>query len=168
MIYQFMKENIKIKRITVLSDLKLLVEFQNNVTKIYDAKRLIKEYPFFTPLQNPELFKMAAVDYNGSGVIWNAELDVSEWELWTNGIELPLSADDFDQYLKNNSVGTAEACKLLNCTRQNIDFLTKRGKISPVMHLGNNKLFSRADIMAYKFKADNESYAKEFESLDTQ
>jgi hypothetical protein len=158
-----MDEIIKIKKVTALADMKLLVEFQNGKAKIYDVKRLLKEYEFFEPLKDPEIFSMASVDYNGSGVIWNSDIDVSEWELWTNGVEIALTAEDLDQYQKNNSIGTAEACKLLNCTRQNIDFLTKSGKIHPVMKLGNNKIFSKADIMSYKFKADNEAYAKEFE-----
>lgn len=160
-----MDEKIKIKRITALADMKLLVEFTNGVTKIYDAKKLLTEYDIFEPLKDPEIFRMASVDYDGSGVIWNADMDVSEWELWINGVEIPLSADDLYQFQINNSVSTAEACKILNCTRQNIDFLTKAGKIHPVMKLGNNKLFSKADIMSYKFRADNEAYEKAFEPL---
>ena len=145
--------------------MKLLVEFQNGVTKMYDTKRLLKKYDFFEPLKDPDIFTMANVDYSGSAVIWNADMDVSEWELWTNGVEIPLTADDLNQYQINNSVSTAEACKILNCTRQNIDILTKTGKIHPVIKLGNNKLFSKSDIMSYKFRTDNEAYAKEFDPL---
>lgn len=159
------EEIVKIKKITALSDMKLLAEFQNGVTKIYDAKKLIKEYHFFEPLKDPDLFSNAAVDYSGSAVIWNSDLDVSEWEIWNNGVEVPLTTEDLSQYLLNNSIGTAEVCKLLNCTRQNVDFLTKTGKIHPVLQLGNNKLFSKADIMSYRFKAENEAYAKNFEPL---
>ena len=39
-----MDDMIKIKRITALADMKLLVEFQNGVTKIYDSKKLLKDY----------------------------------------------------------------------------------------------------------------------------
>ena len=160
-----MDEIIKIKRIDALSNMKLLVEFTNGITKIYDTKKLTETYDFFAPLTDPEIFGMACVDYNGSAVIWNEDMDVSEWELWTNGVELPLTPEDLNQYQINNSVSTADACRILNCTRQNIDFLTKTGKIHPVMKLGNNKLFSKSDIMSYKFRADNEAYAKEFQSF---
>ena len=150
----------KIQKVTVLADMKLLVEVKNGVTKIYDTKKLLAEYDLFEPLKDPEVFSTASVDHNGSGVIWNADMDVSEWELWTNGVEVPLTSDDLNQYQANNSICTAEVCKILNCTRQNIDFLVKSRKIQPVMRLGNNKLFSKADIMAYKMKTDNEAYAK--------
>ena len=160
-----MEEIIKINRISALADMKLLVEFQNGVTKIYDTNKLLEEYDFFETLKDPEIFNTASIDYNGSAVIWNAEMDVSEWELWTNGVEIPLTTDDLNQYQINNSVSTAEACKILNCTRQNIDLLTKTGKIHPVIKLGNNKLFSKADIMSYKFKTDNEGYSKGFDPL---
>ena len=160
-----MEEIIKIQKIIALADLKLLVEFNNGVIKIYDAKKLVNENKMFEPLKAPDFFSMVCVDYDGSGIIWNADLDVSEWELWTNGVEIPLTTDDLNQYQLNNSVGTAEACKLLNCSRQNIDFLTKKGKIHPVMKLGNNKIFSKSEIMSDKFRADNEAYAKKYENL---
>lgn len=161
-----MKEDIiKIRKITALADMKLLVEFQNGITKVYDTKKLLKEYSFFEPLKDPDLFSKATIDYNGSAVIWNSDLDVSEWELWTNGVEVHLTAEDLSRYLQNNSIGTAEVCRLLGCTRQNVDFLTKTNKIHPVLQLGNNKLFAKADIMAYKFKADNEAYANGFDPL---
>ena len=76
-----------------------------------------------------------------------------------------LTVDDLNQYQINNSVSTADACEILNCTCQNIDLLIKAEKIHPTVKLGNNKLFSKADIMSYKFRADNEAYAKEFEPL---
>ena len=160
-----MEEIIKINRITALADMKLLVEFKNGVTKIYDTKKLLSEYDCFEPLKNPEIFNMAFVDYDGSAVIWNSDLDIAEWELWSNGVEIPLTVDDLNQYQINNSIGTAEVCKILNCSRQNVDFLTKTGKIHPVMKLGNNKLFSKSEIMHYRFKSDNETYAKGFEPL---
>lgn len=158
-----MEEIIKIKRITALSDMKLLVEFKNGINKLYDVHRLMDSYDYFKPLEDPELFRKASADYNGSGVIWNEDLDVSEWELWNNGVEIPLTADDLSQYLQNNHIGTSEVCNLLGCSRQNVDFLMKTGKIKPVMQLKNNKLFALSDVMAYKYRYENESYKNSFE-----
>ena len=97
-----MDEIIKIKRIDALSNMKLLVEFTNGITKIYDTKKLTETYDFFAPLTDPEIFGMACVDYNGSAVIWNEDMDVSEWELWTNGVELPLTPEDLN--IANNQI----------------------------------------------------------------
>lgn len=39
----------------------------------------------FSPLKGPELFKAVTVDQGGYGVIWNSDIDLSEYELWRNG-----------------------------------------------------------------------------------
>ncbi|MCR5523965.1 MAG: helix-turn-helix domain-containing protein [Clostridia bacterium] len=44
-------------------------------------------------------------------------------------------------------VNTAEAAKILNCSRQNIDDLIKRGKIKPIKEMANDKLFLKSDIL---------------------
>lgn len=78
----------KIKEVKPLNDLVLLVRFDNNITKKYDVKPLLSRYPVFQNLQNPELFKQVAVDCGGYGIAWNEEIDLSEYEIWNNGIEV--------------------------------------------------------------------------------
>ncbi len=41
----------------------------------------------FKPIQdNPSLFKNVCVDSGGIGISWNENIDISEYELWENGI----------------------------------------------------------------------------------
>lgn len=41
----------------------------------------------FFPLKNFALFKNFKIDPSGSGIIWNDEIDISEYEIWINGTE---------------------------------------------------------------------------------
>jgi hypothetical protein len=41
----------------------------------------------FFPLKNPAFFKNFQIDPTGSGIIWNDEIDISEYEIWINGTE---------------------------------------------------------------------------------
>ena len=43
----------------------------------------------YEPLNDLTLFNSVVVDSGGYGVSWNDDIDMSEHELWTNGIEMP-------------------------------------------------------------------------------
>jgi hypothetical protein len=68
---------------------KLLVKFTNGVEKIYDCEQIL-ELDAFQLLHNEAFFKAVQVDPGGYGISWNDDMDLSEYELWTNGVELVL------------------------------------------------------------------------------
>jgi len=77
----------KILAVQVLEDKKLLVKFVNGVEKVYDCAQLLG-MEMFQVLSNEALFKAVRMDAGGYGVSWNDDADLSEYELWTNGIEV--------------------------------------------------------------------------------
>lgn len=74
----------KIKSVTTIDNCTLSVEFDNGVRKIYDVSHLL-DSKMFAPLKNPALFNNVRVDQGGFAVVWNADIDISEYELWVNG-----------------------------------------------------------------------------------
>ena len=62
----------------------LLVEFDNKEKKEYDITPLLKKEMFF-PLKNSAFFKAVKVDQGGYAVVWDSNIDLSEYELWSNG-----------------------------------------------------------------------------------
>lgn len=81
----------KVKNVTALPDYKILIQFSEGVTKIYDLNELIEKNPMFNELKNEELFNSVEVDIGGYGIIWNDDIDISCDELYENGktIETP-------------------------------------------------------------------------------
>lgn len=77
----------KIKSVRTEDDLKLIVEFENNIIKNYDCHQIIHR-PEFQPLKNLAFFRAVNVDIGGYGISWNDEIDISEYELWMNGKEI--------------------------------------------------------------------------------
>ena len=75
----------KMKYVNPLAEKKLLVKFSNNAKKIYDFSLLIKEETF-KPLLNESIFRSVKADKNGYGITWSDEIDLSESELWLNGL----------------------------------------------------------------------------------
>jgi hypothetical protein len=78
----------KIKSASALDDHTLIVEFDNNEIKKYDVSPLLNK-DMFAPLKNPALFKSVKVEQGGYAVVWNSEIDISEYELWRHGQAMP-------------------------------------------------------------------------------
>jgi hypothetical protein len=80
----------RIKSATPLTGRRLLVTFINGVQKVYDCQRILN-LDRFQLLKNEAFFKAITVDLGGYGVTWDDETDLSEYELWNNGVEVEQS-----------------------------------------------------------------------------
>ena len=80
----------KILSVQALDNKNLLVQFVNGVEKIYDCNPLL-DMEMFEVLTNDAFFKSVQVDSGGYGISWNDDADLSEYELWTNGVEVEVA-----------------------------------------------------------------------------
>ena len=67
--------------------MQILVHFVDGTDKIYDCRALLRR-AVFPPLANESFFRQIRVDAGGYGVSWSDDVDLSEYELWTNGKDL--------------------------------------------------------------------------------
>ncbi len=67
-----------------IDDFTLRVEFSNQEIKTYDIHKLLDK-PMFFPLKNPAFFRNFRIEEGGYAIVWNREVDLSEYELWKNG-----------------------------------------------------------------------------------
>ena len=74
----------KIRDAKVVDEYTLLVYFSNQQTRKYNIKKLL-EKPMFFPLKNHAFFKNFQIEPSGSAIVWNEEIDLSEYEIWING-----------------------------------------------------------------------------------
>jgi hypothetical protein len=77
----------KIFSVQALENKKLRVNFVNGIEKIYDCSLLLG-IEMFQLLKNEAFFKSVRVDPGGYGISWNDDADLSEYELWVNGVEV--------------------------------------------------------------------------------
>jgi hypothetical protein len=77
----------RIKSVTPQKERHLLVTFVNGVQKVYDCQRILK-FDRFQLLKHEAFFKAVTVDPGGYGVSWDDDMDLSEYELWNNGVEV--------------------------------------------------------------------------------
>ena len=81
-------ENVKVKKVIPQDNLLLLVEFTNGIKKQYDVGQLFKQFPEYKILEHRPLFDTVQVECGGCAIAWSSDIDISEWELWDNGIEM--------------------------------------------------------------------------------
>jgi len=62
------------------------VLFDNPITKIYDFEPLLSDANFRI-LNELNVFKNFSISAGGYGLEWVEDLDISESELWVNGID---------------------------------------------------------------------------------
>ncbi len=77
----------KIISAQVLDDRTLLIEFSQNQIKKYDISQLLSK-EMFVALLNTSFFKNFRIEPGGHGLVWNEDIDISEYELWKNGVNL--------------------------------------------------------------------------------
>lgn len=77
----------RVKSVVPLENKRLLVTFVNGVQKVYDCRQIL-ELDRFRLLRQEAFFKAVRVDPGGYGISWDDEVDLSEYELWNNGIEV--------------------------------------------------------------------------------
>jgi len=77
----------RVVRVQAEAKRRLRVLFDDGTEKEYDCRPLMNRAEF-DALKNESLFRSAHVDPGGYGVSWNADIGLSEYELWTRGIAL--------------------------------------------------------------------------------
>ncbi|MGB3293444.1 MAG: DUF2442 domain-containing protein [Phormidesmis sp.] len=77
----------RILRAKVTDDYTLIIEFSDKSLKQYSFRHLLL-ISMFAPLQNPTFFKSFKIEPGGYALVWNEDIDISEYELWKNGTSL--------------------------------------------------------------------------------
>lgn len=62
----------------------LMIQFSNQEIKQYSFQQLFTKQ-MFAPLQQPAFFRNFKIEPGGYALVWNEEIDISEYELWKNG-----------------------------------------------------------------------------------
>ena len=69
-------------------------------------------------------------------------------ELRASGELLPIEPCDITALARQAVCDTAEAARILGCSRQNISDLVRRGKLVPLKKGSRGTVFLRADVLA--------------------
>lgn len=136
----------RVEEIVPIEDGEMLVFFRDGSLKRCDVKPLSRDKRFLPVMNDPALFSAARVQTDGCGITWGENLNIDSRTLYDNGIGIPLSLSEFKSFACSCIVDTDEAAKLLDCSRQNVSDLVKRGKLHPLRTSASGYLFLLSEI----------------------
>ncbi len=143
----------RIENVVPLENYELLVFFRDGIVKKCSIKEHFNDAPSFQVLfRNPSFFYAINLQPGGHGVEWDINLGISAPTLYQIGKKVPLSIADFQNFVVHGVVNVAEAAEILNCSRQNIDYLTRNGKLHPIKSSGKNTLYLKSEILKRNWK----------------
>ena len=137
-----------IEDIVPLDNYSLLVFFRDGAVKKCNILERYENAPSFQVLfRNESFFYAINLQPGGHGIEWDVNLSISATTLYRIGKKVPLTVSDFRNFVMHRVVNVAEAAEILNCSRQNIDYLTKTGKLHPIKSSGKNTLYLKSEIL---------------------
>lgn len=137
-----------IEDVVPLDNFELLVFFRDGAVKKCSIKeRFANAKSFQVLFKNESFFYAVHLQPGGHGVEWDVHLSVGAATLYGIGKKIPLTVSDFQNFVVHRVVNVAEAAEILNCSRQNIDYLTKAGKLHPIKTSGKNTLYLKSEIL---------------------
>ena len=80
-----------------IDDNTLMVKFANFEIKKYNISKLL-DNPMFAMLSNPGFFRNFKIEPGGYALVWNEDIDISEYELWQNGVSC--TDEEIEQYIE--------------------------------------------------------------------
>ena len=128
----------------LIDDEGIIVFYNDDITRKYRISQLAdrKEHQNYIKKHLDEYEIMPG----GYEINWNDIVYIHVEKLRTIGDLINISLKYFEQFAKRNLINTAEACEILDCSRQNVEDLVKRNKLKPVQTSAKNKMFLKADI----------------------
>lgn len=143
----------KVEDVVPLAGKSLLVFFRNGLIKRCELQTILASDHAFSPLlKNDAYFSEVGIQVGGYGVCWGDQLTISDRTLYEMGRVIPLSQEDFVTFVRQRIVTSAEAAELLQCSKQNIDDLVRRGKLHPIKTSPKSKLFLKSEILQRLWK----------------
>ena len=89
----------------------------------------------------------AVVDPAGNSLILGGNFEFTREDVLKYGRKLPINTNTLKKYMADILVNSEEAAAILDCSRQNIDDLVKRGKLTPLKTGANGNIFLKNDVL---------------------
>lgn len=143
----------KLEDVVPLEDFSLLTFFRDGMVRKCSLKQYFEGHQAFSVLlRKPELFSTVQLQPGGYGVTWDTQLNIPDTALYGEGERVALTAADFRSFVAHRVINAAEAAELLDCSRQNISDLTRKGKLHPIKATEKNTLYLKSEILRRKWK----------------
>lgn len=121
--------------------------FQDNTARQVKLAKLEKKYNGLCyVMKHRELLESVQVGVGGYSISFNDSIEIVAVDLREAGDLLPLKANDFYGFIQKNVLDTTNACFIIECTRQNLAYLVKEKKVTPIIQGAKENLYTKGEI----------------------
>lgn len=130
-----------------IADNRVICLLNNDAVIEVDLEKCTDSIPKLkTILYNDRIISTLSVDAGGYGITFNGSIYVDKRTLIEQGIILPIYASVFTDFASHCVVNTTEACSILGCTRQNLNYFVKNSILRPIKDSWRENVFLRGDV----------------------
>ncbi|MBQ0040419.1 MAG: hypothetical protein KBS56_00075 [Clostridiales bacterium] len=132
--FDYVKERMKhnISECVTCQDNSLLLFFNDETVRKVQIDECLSCSGVDKVIANEDLFMSGHVAAGGYCVTFNDSIDIPAIYLYEKGVGVPLTMENFISFVKMNIVDSSGACELLECSRQNLQYLTAKEHITPI------------------------------------
>ena len=130
----------------LVSDDSLLVFFKDDTLRKIPQEKLYKIDGAGKLQNNRLLLESGKAGAGGYYVTFNNSIDIPAAELYKTGIKLPLKKSDFINFVRKNILDTSEVCSMLECSRQNLNYLINKDLLKPIKENVKGNLYQKGDV----------------------
>lgn len=141
------RDDFRISAVIPMEDSNVLLFLNNNMVKKVNCKPFFLNNKFEILLKDKEFFNDVKVEPGGFGINWGNNLVIVYSDLINKGDILPITQREFITFIKNNIYSVKEASEQLGTTRQNINDLLKRKKITNIKRTDKSTFVLKSEIL---------------------
>lgn len=128
-------------------DSQLLCLFNDNTAKKVDFTTLIDKYSDLSyVIVNKALLDSVKVGVGGYSAVFNDSIEIPSVDLYAHGILLPLTSNDFYNFIHRNVMDTTATYNMLQCSRQNLSYMVREEKITPIIYGTKENLYLKGEV----------------------
>lgn len=131
----------------ISSDTEMLCFFRDGAVRKIDLSDLSEMEGAEKLRRNRDLFLSGRILAGGYGVTFDNAVDIPAAALYRIGLSIPLKMDHFLSFARKNVLDTSEACRTLDCSRQNLSYLVGEGRIAPIRTQVRGNLYLKGDVL---------------------
>ena len=129
----------------------IICMFRDNTVRMVHLEKLLGKYKeLIHVIKKKELRESIQVGVGGYSVSFNESIDVAALDLKEIGEFLPLQASDFYEFVQKNILDTTNACFMIDCSRQNLSYLVREKRLTPIKQGTKENLYTKGEISRIK------------------
>ena len=129
----------RVKRAVLQQKKRLLVSFEDSSVRLIPLKELADGSRLITDND-------IQIQPGGCGISLFGNRNIASADLYKKGELLPLKDEDLLKLSDRVLIDTNEVCALLDCSRQQVDYLIHQGRLHPVRSSGRMRLYDRSEV----------------------